>query len=237
VKHAKVSQAELILAGEGNDVVLTVVDKGVGFDPAALRGRCRLGGFGLASVRERLETLGGSFAIESSVGGGTRATLRLPLIVATPSPREHEEIEPADVESIEAPVPNPNSTIRVILADDHRILRQSLANLLAKEPDLDVVGLASTGDEAIELTRKLSPDVVVMDITMPGMGGIEATRHLVKENPGLAVVSLSMHEEEAMASAMKRAGASACLTKGGPAEILITEIRKFGKRAGAGNRA
>ncbi len=118
------------------------------------------------------------------------------------------------------------SSIRVVLADDHRILREGLASLLIEEPDLQVVGQAGDGLEAIELVRSTRPDVVLMDVTMPRLDGIEATRRITAEMPGIAVIGLSMHEEDDMADAMRSAGATAYLSKGGPADTLIAAIRR-----------
>lgn len=115
--------------------------------------------------------------------------------------------------------------IRVLLADDHQILREGLASLLADEPDMEVVGEAGDGQEAIELARSTAPDVILMDVTMPGVDGIQATRQITSEISNVRVIGLSMHEEEDMAKAMRAAGASAYLSKGGPSEALIAAIR------------
>jgi len=118
-------------------------------------------------------------------------------------------------------VPN----IRVLLADDHRILREGLAALLSEEPDLQIVGQAGDGLEAIDLARHTHPHVILMDVTMPRLDGIAATRHIMAEMSDVAVIGLSMHEEDDMAEAMHAAGAVAYLSKGGPSEDLIAAIR------------
>ena len=115
--------------------------------------------------------------------------------------------------------------IRVLVADDHKIVRQGLVGILQIEPDIEVVGEASDGEEAVALARKLQPDVVIMDVTMPRMTGIEATKLIRREMPKTRVIGLSMHAESDMAKAMCAAGASAYLTKGGPSEDLIAAIR------------
>lgn len=144
-----------------------------------------------------------------------------------PSPQPKTEQDSAE---------KPNSAgaavlrIRVVLADDHVVLRKGIGGLLARQPDIEIVGEAGDGDEAIELVRKLRPDVVVMDITMPRVNGIEATAQIAQQMPGIRVIGLSMHEEEDMARAMRDAGAVAFLTKGGPAHALISAIRTHGRR-------
>lgn len=115
--------------------------------------------------------------------------------------------------------------IRLLLADDHQILREGLASLLSEESDMEVVGQAGDGREAIELARAMRPDVVLMDVTMPRLDGIQATRLITSELSGIAVIGLSMHEEDDMATAMRAAGAVAYLSKGGPSDSLIAAIR------------
>jgi DNA-binding NarL/FixJ family response regulator len=115
--------------------------------------------------------------------------------------------------------------IRVLVADDHVILREGLTGLLTEEPDIDVVGQAGDGQEALELARRIAPQVVLMDITMPVLNGIDATRQIKAEMPQVRVIGLSMHEDQAMISAMYEAGADAYLVKSGPSEALVEAIR------------
>ncbi|MBA4373014.1 MAG: DNA-binding response regulator [Thermodesulfovibrio sp.] len=114
--------------------------------------------------------------------------------------------------------------IRVILADDHKIVRDGLRTLLQKYPEIEVIGEAEDGRSTVELTRELSPDVVIMDIAMPDMNGIEATRRITGEKPGVKVVALSMHSDKRFVSEMLKAGASAYLLKHSAFEELVTAI-------------
>jgi CheY-like chemotaxis protein len=120
--------------------------------------------------------------------------------------------------------------IRILLADDHKIMRQGLMVLLGCEPDLEVVGEAGDGRASIEMTRSIRPDVVVMDVGMPGMNGVEATKIITSEIPGICVIGLSMYDEASRAAAMIDAGAVAYLNKAGPAEELISTIRSLGRK-------
>jgi len=113
----------------------------------------------------------------------------------------------------------------VLLVDDHRTVREGLAALLNHEPGIRVVGEATNGPMALELAARLHPDVVVMDVTLPGMSGIEATRRLRERWPEMRVVGLSAHAQPDIAGAMRAAGAVTYLDKGGPAEALIAAIR------------
>ncbi|MBP1610239.1 MAG: TRAP-type C4-dicarboxylate transporter, periplasmic solute-binding protein, partial [Acidobacteria bacterium] len=115
--------------------------------------------------------------------------------------------------------------IRVLLADDHTIVRQGLRGLLQSELDLEVVGEAENGRQAIDLAQQCSPDIVIMDVDMPVMNGIEATRLLTKEMPQVKVIALSMHVEKDAFSKILDAGATAYLTKGSPMEELVEAIR------------
>ncbi|WP_084965834.1 response regulator transcription factor [Thermoactinospora rubra] len=111
--------------------------------------------------------------------------------------------------------------IRVVLADDHPIYRDGLAVLLGSIPGIEVVGTACDGAQAVERAAELQPDVVVMDVRMPGLDGIEATRRIVADSPHIGVVVLTMSEEDATLFAAMRAGARGYLLKGaGQAEIV-----------------
>src|SRR5687768_4852684 len=103
--------------------------------------------------------------------------------------------------------------IRVLLADDHAVLRGGLRALLSLEPDMDVVGEVSTGEEAIERVRALGPHVVVMDLAMPGMGGMEATRQIMAQGGGTRVLILTSHAEEEYLLPVLEAGASGYVQK------------------------
>jgi DNA-binding NarL/FixJ family response regulator len=104
-------------------------------------------------------------------------------------------------------------SIKILLADDHEIFREGIHALLDKEPDIEVVGGANNGKETVRLAQDLTPDVVVMDITMPDLNGIEATRQIKKKIPNAKVLCLSMHSDRKFVLEMFRAGASAYLLK------------------------
>jgi two-component system response regulator NreC len=116
-------------------------------------------------------------------------------------------------------------SIKVILADDHRIMREGLRALLEKESDIEVIGQAADGRTALQLARRLSPDVVVMDISMPDLNGIVATRKIVDEVHGIKVIALSMHSSSQFVTGMLKAGASGYLLKDCAFEELSRAIR------------
>lgn len=114
--------------------------------------------------------------------------------------------------------------IRVVVADDHPIVRWGLVTLLGEHPDAEVVGEATNGLEAIELTRALRPDVVVLDVSMPGCNGIRATSVLQRSLPGLRVVLVSALGWGAMPEAARRAGAHRYVAKSAPAHELLDAV-------------
>jgi DNA-binding NarL/FixJ family response regulator len=116
-------------------------------------------------------------------------------------------------------------SIRVLLADDHQIVRDGLRSLLAKQMDIEVVGEAENGREALERARELRPDVVVMDIGMRELNGIEATRQVIQEVPDTRVVALSMHSDRRYVADMLAAGASGYLLKDSAFDELALAIR------------
>ncbi len=114
---------------------------------------------------------------------------------------------------------------RVLLADDHKIIRDGLRSLLEKETDMVVAGEAENGRKALQLTRKLDPDVVIMDVSMPDLNGMDAARQILSEQPGVKIVALSMHSEKLYVEGMLKAGVSGYLLKDTAFEELVKAIR------------
>jgi DNA-binding NarL/FixJ family response regulator len=111
------------------------------------------------------------------------------------------------------------------LADDHAVVRQGFRMILSAHPDLEIVGEAGNGREAVELAATLRPDVVVMDVAMPELNGIEATRRLTADNPHIRVVALSMHKDSVYVREILRAGARGYLLKDSVADDLVAAVR------------
>ncbi len=117
------------------------------------------------------------------------------------------------------------SKIRLLLVDDHPIVRAGLRMLFLAEEDMEIVGEANSGEESLQAVRELQPDVVVMDVAMPGMSGIEATRRIKEASPDTAVLALTMHEDEQYFFEMLSAGASGYIPKRAAPDDLVSAIR------------
>ena len=121
------------------------------------------------------------------------------------------------------------SKIRVLLTDDHTLFRQGIRTLLAAESDIEVIGEAGNGSEAVNLARQTRPDLVLMDIGMAGMSSFEATRQIRKERPETRVVFLSMYDDEDYLAECVDIGANGYILKESPAEQLLTAIREVNR--------
>ena len=230
-KYAGTGLAEVALVHGQGALMIHVRDRGKGFDSAAATSAdLAVGGssskFGLFSIKERMRTLGGSFAIASAPGQGTTATLRLPLTSrAAEAERVGDEKEvPAGTPAVQ---PNPMGTrpIRVLLVDDHVMIRQGLRAVLEGYSDIELIGEAGNGEEAVALVDRLEPSVVVMDINMPKMNGIEASGRITMRHPAVAVIGLSVNASADNQSAMLKAGARQLLTKEAAAEQSYGAIK------------
>ena len=114
---------------------------------------------------------------------------------------------------------------RILLVDDHKIMREGIKSLLSEEPDMEVVGEADNGREAVQLAKRLRPDLVVMDVSMPELNGIEATRQILSEMEGVKVLALSMHRDPRFVAGVLEAGAKGYMVKDCTAAELTSVIR------------
>lgn len=122
--------------------------------------------------------------------------------------------------------------INVLLVDDHELVRTGISRLLADVPDIKVIGEAESGEDAVKLAKEKSPQVILMDVRMPGIGGLEATHKILRMNPDIKIIALTACDEEPFPTKLLQAGARGYLTKGAGAEEMVTAIRAVssGKR-------
>jgi signal transduction histidine kinase len=222
LKHAHTTSATIILRRCGEFLEAGVIDRGLGFDVSTSQ-RPSEDVFGLLNIRERAELLGGRFEISSVSREGTSAMLILPLNL------EFLKGEQTASEGRRAGrtcgSTGLSRKIAILLVDDHRMVREGLRSIIEGHGDLEVLGEASDGCMAVEMARALRPEVVLMDVNMPRMNGIEATRLITAEFPEIKIIGLSMHDDEKIARDMQEAGASDYLSKGGAFETLYEAIR------------
>ena len=119
----------------------------------------------------------------------------------------------------------------ILIVDDHKLFRDGLKRLISCESDMEVVGEANNGQESISLARSLQPDVILMDVKMPVMDGIEATRKILSEMPGMKILAMSMYSGDGFNTGMMNAGALGYILKGGDCEELMDAIRKITRRS------
>lgn len=122
-----------------------------------------------------------------------------------------------------------SETLKILIADDHPLFRDGMRGLLATQPDMEVVGEATTGEEAVALSAELEPDVVLMDIRMPGGGGLEATRRILAARPDVRILVVTMFEDDATVSTAMRAGARGYVLKDDDKDDVLGAIRAVGR--------
>lgn len=227
LKHADTKHATISLRKTApHELQVKVEDAGRGFHLSSeSHDFARPGKFGLFSIRERVEALGGEIQIESKPGEGTCITLHVPYDPLPPSELSDGRSGPLTFMGSQSSITTRDKRIRILLVDDHALVRQGMRGLLEVQPEFLVVGEAQNGLEAIENTRTLHPDIIVMDVNMPKMNGIEATRNIVREFPSMPIIGLSVQEDKHIQGLMLEAGATLYLTKNGMASQLVDGIR------------
>jgi PAS domain S-box-containing protein len=177
-------------------------------------------GFGIKGMRERTHELGGKLEIVST---STGTTVRATVPIAA---------RPTVAESVAA-----KSKARLLLVDDHEIVRQGLASLLQGVEGFEICGEAATGEDAIREADKSSPDIVIMDLRLPGIDGLQATRSILKSHPGTDVLIFTVDESEQVLREALKAGARGCLTKTDAGASLLSMLKTLAaeREAGAGN--
>lgn len=228
-KHARVNEADLFLRRNDQDlIVLIVSDRGRGFDPKLMDDDMfNTKSLGLFSIQERLASIGGGMLIETEEGKGTKITLTVPA-------GENRRVDHSEPDEKKGQVAVENQfgkfyvkegMIGILIIDDHKVLREGLKSLLQAEPDFHILGEADCGEQGIEMALSLEPDVVLMDVNLGDIPGIQATQKIVTYRPETRVIGLSMHDDQGTIDAMVRAGAAGYLTKNSPIDKILKTIR------------
>jgi len=210
MRHSDAKSLDIMLLIEPEEVTMTLRDDGRGFTNDLVvenSGKAKLN-IGLAIMQERAALVGGTLAIESIPNEGTEVRVTLPLV----SQNEAGELMN-------------EQQIRVIVVDDHAIMREGLVRLLADEADLQIVGVASDGRAAVDLALKEPADVILLDIVMEDMTGLEAAREILAKLPEVKIIILTVYEEEAFLSEAFQIGAKGYFLKGSNSTELINTIR------------
>jgi PAS domain S-box-containing protein len=232
VKYAGVDTASVSVRKTDGWLRMSVADKGKGFDVTTLDSLRGDGtGFGLFSIRERLLVMGGRFEARSAPGQGTVVELMWPSTESAQdagAATQSYELRPgirSHSGNAEA-APGGSGKITVLLVDDHAVVRQGIASVLDNEPDMVVIAEAADGQEAVEAVGLYRPQVVVMDVNLPRLNGVQASRIISERHPEIRLIGLSIHNDRGVRQAMLDAGASDYLHKDGPVEALIETIRR-----------
>jgi PAS domain S-box-containing protein len=237
-KHAGTQHAGVrLLRGDNDDLRIEVRDSGAGFDMAVVQsqdGSAQPLKFGLFSIRERMKAFGGRLELVTAPGRGTTAILVLPLKEIA-EPRTvglfHDGVTSSKTAVCERLtsdlMPFAQKALTVLLVDDHAMMRQGLRSVLEAHADIQIVGEASDGHEAVEMADTLRPAVVIMDINMPRLNGIEATARIKAQYPDIRVIGLSVNAGPNNKEAMLKAGADMLLTKEAAVEELYRGIQKI----------
>ena len=253
-KHSGTRQAWVSSNVINGELITEVKDTGIGFNFAAATATATAvptsgfsSKFGLFSIQERMRALGGAFVIESTPEQGTTARLVLPIkeislnsSEAAPDFTKQDDssiIPPSSLEPRYAQNRFVKPSIKVLLVDDHAMVRQGLRSILSDYPEIEIVGEANDGIEALCSVEQHRPAVVMMDINMPNMDGIEATARIKERYPHIQIIGLSVNAGSDNQEAMQRCGAAVLLSKESAAEALHDAIMKTAKIDKTGHRS
>lgn len=219
-KHAGPTRVRVKLYYDDQVVRLEVQDWGCGFDTMADQATDSPGEqIGLMGMEERINVLGGTFSLFSQPGQGTLVVAEAPL----PEPTQPPTHETTAETPVAPPLPD---RARVIIADDHELSRAGIRSMLAGEREMELVGEASTGREALDLCQLLHPDLALLDVRMPEMDGLQATRAIKEACPDVSVIIVTMHEDADYLLAAIRAGAAGYLLKDTGRRELLAAVRR-----------
>ncbi len=243
-EHADAREVSLRLRFLPRSVSMDIADDGRGFAwDGRLEDLARRRCFGLIGIDERVKLLGGTWRISAQPGAGTDVRIRLPVESrggfwsflggeARAAGSREEALAPPEMAATQAePGRRPRlpargqPPVRVLVADDHRVVREGLKMMLDLSPGLEVVGEAEDGDGAVALATELTPDVVLLDLLMPGPGGVEVARLIRRSAPRTAVVAITAYHEPDTVRELVAAGAAGYLLKSSDSDEIVGAVR------------
>lgn len=223
VKHAEVDEAEVKIVYLEEAVEVHILDRGVGFDLRVFDEAAGSGqrGLGLFNIKERITALGGNMIMESVPNDGAHFTIRVPIVSIEEEATQLDE--PSSSPRRPSVIPQTNG-LQVLVVDDHKVVRQGLVSLLEGHERFQVIGEASDGEEAVQMAKRLRPDLVIMDVGLPRLNGVEATRRIKAWSDKVKVIGLSLHNEVELQRSLIDAGAEAFLCKEESSKRLLSTI-------------
>jgi two-component system, NarL family, sensor kinase len=228
-RYSGSSRAEIRITRIGDSVHLEVVDHGKGLRAAAAEATPTATpslGVGIPGMRERIRQLRGQLDVEFRLDG-TRVRASLPLAAETPEGADHD----AAVTSVNAAANGHGKSVaalpakRILIADDHEVMRRGVRGLVESHKEWSVCGEAIEGYEAVSKTRELNPDLLILDIGMPGISGIEAATQILKEDPLVKIIFFTMHDSPQLMREIANIGARGYVTKARAGNDLVDAVR------------
>lgn len=229
VKYAGVDRAKVRVTDTGDRYLrLEVEDEGKGFDTSSINKENPDKGFGLFSIHERVAAVGGAMDIRSRIGEGTTVQIEIPVCNGNRY-RASNDYFPmiSSTGSMHAAEPVDSNSISVLVVDDHAIVRRGIANALLGDQHIVLVEEAGDGMEAINMLKNKTVDVILMDMNMPRMNGVEATKKIHRRWPNIPIIGMSVQGDHATEKSMLDAGVEAFLPKSGDFEELISAILRI----------
>src|SRR5690242_518426 len=231
-RHSGSKTARVQVRSNKREIVLEVRDRGAGMQAGAMKSLSRGGAFGVGiqGMRERMRLLSGSLDVSSAPGRGTIVRATLPVLQTEgekpiDSPRQ-TSAQAVIAEQGSFPASTGNRK-RILIADDHEVLRQGLKSMLQSTGEWEVCGEAADGQEAVDKTAALRPDLVILDINMPVLNGLAAVRRILLTGTPTRVLMFTVHDSEQTVREIREAGAHGYLSKGNAGQSLVTAIRKL----------
>ncbi|HET9401493.1 MAG TPA: response regulator [Candidatus Acidoferrales bacterium] len=224
------SDAQIRIRAEGKEVLLEVVDHGKGIpanNTQEGRGAVRSLGVGIPGMRERIRQLGGSLEVESDATG-TRVTAILPVeMVPAETVANHANGNGTAASRILGARASGEGVARrtVLVADDHEVMRRGVVQLIETQQEFAVVGEAMEGREAIAKTKELHPDIVILDVNMPGLGGLNAATQILRECPETKILFFTVHDSRQVVREILNVGAHGYLSKARAGSDLLDAVR------------